>query len=62
MYPLAPVQFMCITMGTLEDISRKCLSCTHERTHDRWLAKVDLVDDEHAEPYKATNQGRQDLG
>jgi hypothetical protein len=61
-YPLAPVQFMRITMGTLKDISRESLSCTRKRAHDWWLAKVDLIDDEHAESYEANNQGRQDAG
>ena len=62
-YPLAPVQFMRITMGTLKDISRESLSCgTREKTNDWWLAKVDLIDDEHAESYEGNNQGRQDAG
>ena len=50
------------TMGTLKDISRECLSCTCERTHDWWLAKVDLIDDEYAQPRETNYQGRQDAG
>ena len=56
--PLAPVQFMRITIGTLKDISRECLSCTHERAYNWWLAKIDLIDNEHAKPYEANNQWR----
>jgi len=43
------------TMGTLKDISRYGLYCTHERTHDWWLAKVDLIDHEYAQPHEANN-------
>ena len=50
------------TMGTLKNISRECLSCTRESAHDWWLAKVDLIDDEYAQPQEANNQGRQDAG
>jgi hypothetical protein len=50
------------TMGTLKDISRECLFCTRKKTHDWWLAKVDLIDDEYAQPQEAKNQGQQDAG
>ena len=50
------------TMGTLKDINQECLSCTRERTHDWWLTKVDLVDDEYTQPQEASNQGQQDAG